>query len=89
MEPQFILALAVSFLAVVGVVAGLRRGESRSSIGLNVIGYLVFMGGLAWASEIGGDAILAAGAASLGSLMFTTAAYRERHREPTPLTPTA
>lgn len=72
MEPQFIVLL-VTFLVVGGVVAGFRRGESRATIALNVVGYLVFMGGLAWASELGGEAILAAGAASLGSLMFTTA----------------
>ena len=81
MQPQFIVLL-VFIVAVVGVVVGRRRRESPSRIALTVVGYLTFMGGLMWASEISSGAILAAGAASLGSLMFTTASYRER-RDPT------
>ena len=40
-------------------------------------GYALFMIGLVWAQSLGVKAILAAAAASLGSLMFTSAASRK------------
>jgi hypothetical protein len=66
--------ILIAFVVVIGIVVGRLRGESAATIALNVGGYLLFLGGLSWAAEIGTDALLAAAVASLGSLMFTMAA---------------
>jgi hypothetical protein len=63
-----------------GIVFGRRRRETPMTIGLNVGGYLIFGFGLAWTSSIGQEALLASGATSLGSLLFTLAAGQHRRQ---------
>ena len=70
--------IPVVVVTMAGIVIGRIRGETPFTIGLNVGGYLIFLLGLTWASSLGGEAVLAAGAASLGSLLFTMAAGRQR-----------
>lgn len=78
LNPWFLIAIVA--VTAAGVVFGRMRRETPSTIGLNVGGYLIFWFGLAWASNIGQEALLAAGAASLGSLLFTMAAGRQRRQ---------
>ncbi len=65
-----------------GIVLGRMRGDPLILVALDVAGYTVFLVGLYWASDVGRDAFIAAGAASLGVLLFTTAS--NLRRRPTP-----
>jgi hypothetical protein len=73
-------------LVVVVIVAGVAIGRMRRDpalvIALDVGGYTIFLGGLYWASQLGRDAFVAAGAASLGALVFTTASNLRRRLSP-------
>ena len=64
-------------IAVLAVAIGVVRHDPRRTIALNAIGYPLFLIGLGAASEVSAQAFWAAAAASLGSLLFTTA---DRHR---------
>lgn len=75
MVPRMLVIIAV--IAVVGIVFGRLRRETPATMAMNVGGYALFMVGLGWAQSFGEGAFLAAGAASLGSLMFTSAASRK------------
>ena len=70
--------IPVVVVTVAGIVFGRIRGETPVTIGLNVGGYLIFLFGLNWAASLDIKALLAAGAANLGSLVFTMAAGRQR-----------
>lgn len=65
-------------VAVFTVVVGRIRHDPRSSIVLNAVGYPLFLIGLGAASEVSAQAFWAAGAASLGTLLFTTADHDRR-----------
>ena len=67
--------LAVALFAI--VVCRVRR-EPWRNIALNALGYPLFLIGIGWAGEVGSQAFWAAVAASLGSLLFTMAAYHRR-----------
>lgn len=60
-------------VAVLAVVIGRVRHDPWRSIVLNAVGYPLFLIGLGAASEVSVQAFWAAAAASLGSLLFTTA----------------
>jgi hypothetical protein len=60
------------------ILIGRMRRQTPWIIALDTSGYVLFSFGLFLASNLGGQALFAAGAASLGALMFTTA--YERHR---------
>jgi len=65
-------------VAVLSVVIGRIRGDERRMIVLNAVGYPLFLIGLGAASELSIQAFWAAGAASLGSLLFTMANHERR-----------
>jgi hypothetical protein len=75
LNPGTIAMLAI--VAAAGVFFGRIRHETPATMAMNVGGYTLFMIGLGWAQSFGGGALLAAGAASLGSLMFTSTASRK------------
>ena len=71
------MLVIVATIVVVGIAFGRLRRETPATMAMNVGGYALFMIGLGWAQSFGGGAFLAAGAASLGSLMFASAASRK------------
>jgi hypothetical protein len=71
------MLVIVAVIAVAGIAFGRLRHETPATMAMNVGGYALFMIGLGWAQSFGEEAFLAAGAASLGSLMFTSAASRK------------
>lgn len=70
---SFAAGLAVALFAI--VVGRIKREPGRA-IALNALGWPLFLIGIGWAGEVGGEAFWAAAAASLGSLLFTMAANR-------------
>lgn len=79
---DMVIWILVGIAIVGGVVLGRIRGDPPIAIALDVAGYAVFLIGLYWASKIGRDAFTAAGAASLGVLLFTSAANLRRRTAP-------
>ena len=73
------LAISVAVL-LFSVFIGRLRKHRPIDITVSTGGVLLFLFGLRWAGSLGGEAFLAAGAASLGSLLFTTADERRRAR---------
>jgi hypothetical protein len=71
------MLVIIGVIVVVGIVSGRLRRETPATIAMNVGGYALFMIGLGWSQSLGEGAFLAAGAASLGSLMFSSAASRK------------
>jgi hypothetical protein len=76
-----VVALAATVLAVV---IGRIRHDPVRTIGLNAVGYPLFLMGLGVAAEVSMQAFWAAAAASLGSLLFPMAAQRRRTAGPGP-----
>ena len=76
----FVAALVAMVLAVS---VGFVRHDPVRAIVLNAIGYPLFLIGLGAAAEVNMQAFWAAGAASLGSLLFTMADHRRRTVRPT------
>ncbi len=73
--PRMLVIIPVIVLG--GIIFGRLRRETPATMAMNMGGYALFMIGLGWAQSLGEGAFLAAGAASLGSLMFTSAASRK------------
>ena len=72
-------AIAAGLLvAVLSVVVGRIRHDTRKTIALNAIGYPLFLIGIGAAAEVSEQAFWAAAAASLGSLLFTMADHDRR-----------
>jgi EamA domain-containing membrane protein RarD len=70
-------------IAVLAVSIGLVRHDPRRTIALNAVGYALFLIGLGVASEVSMEAFWAAGAASLGTLLFTMADQKRHNPFPT------
>jgi hypothetical protein len=68
----------VVFLVAVGVLVGRMRGESRSMIAMNIVGTLLFLGGIAWSISLGQQAFGAVAVATLGVVLFSMASERSR-----------
>lgn len=76
-------AIAAGLLVMVlSVVIGRIRHDTRKTIALNAIGNPLFFIGLGVAAEVSAQAFWAAGAASLGSLLFTMADHDRRASGP-------
>ena len=76
-------AIAAGLLvAVLNVIIGRIRHDTRKTIALNAIGYPLFLIGLGAATEVSAQAFWAAAAASLGSLLFTMADHDRRASRP-------
>ena len=73
-----VLIIGIVVVPLTAIVFGRLRGETPATIALDAGGYLLFLLGLSWASNLGQEALIAAGAASLGSLVFTMAGGRRR-----------
>ena len=78
------LIVLIPAATVVTIVIGRRRHDPPGAIALNVIGFAIFLLGLNWAGNLGREAFLAAGAASLGALLFSMGAYQARAAERRP-----
>lgn len=78
LDPAWI-AISVAVL-LFSVLIGRLRKHRPIDIAVSTGGFLLFLWGLRWAGSLGGEAFLAAGAASLGSLLFTAADERRRAR---------
>jgi len=65
-------------VAMLSVVIGRIRHDTRRTIMLNAVGTPLFLIGLGAASEVSVQAFWAAAAASLGSLLFTMADHDRR-----------
>jgi len=74
------LAVLTVVFVVLSILIGLVRHHSPKVISLETGGFVLFMLGLFWAASVSDAAALAAGAASLGSLLFTLGAERSRTR---------
>jgi predicted branched-subunit amino acid permease len=81
---DLLIWVLVGVVIVGGIVLGRMRGDPLILIGLDVAGYTVFLVGLYWASQVGREAFIAAGAACLGVLLFTTASNLRRQRPDLP-----
>ncbi|MEO8510294.1 MAG: hypothetical protein ABI534_03535 [Chloroflexota bacterium] len=74
-------AVPTIILGAVGVLVARWRKAPLIEIAMGTGGYFLFIWGLMWASSFDRGAFLAAGAASLGSLLFTMGdACRDRRR---------
>jgi hypothetical protein len=74
-------AVLTIIFGAVGVLVARWRKMPLIEIAMGTGGYFLFLWGLKWAGSFDRGAFLAAGAASLGSLLFTMAdARRDRRR---------
>lgn len=81
--PSWTIALAlVTVVMAVGV--GRFRHDPSATIVLNALGFPLLLIGLGVAIEVSPQAFWAAAAASLGSLLFTTADQHRRTPRPGP-----
>ena len=68
------MLVMIPIIVVAGIIFGRLRRETPAIMAMNVGGYALFMIGLSWAQSFGEGAFWAA---SLGSLMFASAASRK------------